>query len=474
MQNFDINDAKFLAMLRHTEQISIEGTLGVYLTTVFAPYAKLNALVGKFLKLNLIKVYNNSFRITDDGRYLLRGWEYLSEKDYFKLVLDRLLAYEEDLSLTDEEFISEDDYNSALSFSKKAKRKEQSSDDIFTIKNLGYGVLYAILLFLGGFLIGNFISGNMLGGLVAIPMLIALTILFYLLATDELKKAKKSIDIQKVFKKPVGTLICINGAIAVFSIVAFFVFDVRYFFLLLFNVLELSLIFVFNSKFIRKELPKTQLKTHRFLSKLYAKEYYVGGINILDDLNRVKQDGTTVILCNPITKSEICETDLVYKVTVGTADFFYAMVEQDKSVLIYAISKADYLTIAFLADESDFYLDAKAEALTLKSVSVNKEDFADAIYTKDGLVRVYSCALGDKFAVKVEFLEFAIIDGVSVRDTQFPSYLTDNYLISNTALTTWSVISMELFDSEEVSEKYLSAVVNEISYEDILVSIYNV
>ncbi len=474
MSFFTEKDAKLLIALKNNDFFTQQTALLDFYAENYLPLHTLNSTLSAFIHLQLVSNKEGLLTITDKGKLIVLGGEYLSEKDHAFHVLEKLSELSVEKNLTVEEVVSKKDFDIISKTVKKIKNKSSTDGNIFTVKNIVSFLCYAVVIFFSGFTIGNFIGKNNWGGVFLLPVVVALSVLFYLLTFQEIKQKDAPVDLVAELKKPTLIAIVINGAMALFSIVAFLVLDARYFITLILEVVVLLLIFIKTSKYSKKSLPQKTLKTSYFCSKVYSNEYYVSGVDILNDANRELQVGTRATLLSPVTKSVLMEDADVYKATVGTVEFFYAVAVIGETKLLYFMSKEDFIIAYYTSETRDFYLNSLAE----KQLLINSDEFinksVDCKYSTDGLVRGYSCAIGDKFAVKIEFLDFSVVEGVAISDNEFESFLTDGFLLSHSNKTMWSILTTELFDKDELCEEFLQKIISEISYDRLLATRFGV
>ena len=465
MSFFTEKDAKLLIHIDKNQLLPEMGMLAFYFSNNYMPLNILNSTLSAFISLGLIKKSGGRLFLTDKSTLLLCGKEYLVYSDLTSAVLDRLsnLSLPEDFTV--EEVVDKKEYDRILKDARRINRQSSSDNKIFTIKNFALFICYAIVLFFAGFTIGNLVAKNYWGGIFLAPVAIALSVLFFLLTFDEIKKKESPVDLVFEIKKPTFIALLLNGIIAFFSIVAFFVLDVRYFFSLVLELVALAIVLFKTSKYSRKSLPKKVFTTRSLCAKVYTDKYYVCGIDILDDANRIPQVGTTAILLNPITKSVLVENAEVYKAKVNGIEFFYAIATLGQTKLLYKVTKEDVVISNFLWTIDDDFRHLNDVKVLIEKKSELLERSNDYKYSNDGLLRVSSCVIGDKYAVNVDLLELKPFDGVDVVDNQYN--LSDGFLLAEEFVASWSTYSRKLFDSNDSCEEYLQKLISEISYDKV-------
>lgn len=468
MNNLISTDAEVLLAIKENEKFgSINTSIEVILSQVYLTFNNLNSSLNRLLSAGLINIIDDGIFLSDKAKVITCGYLY-NKRDVF---LEKLKNDFSTITFTDyinKNCISIERYKFALKISKKANNKANDNRTLLT-ETLSY-LCYVLIMFFLGFAIGFILGGNVLGGLFAVPVAILISLVLYIKTKSKIKNQKSSFDVFSFIKKPVLISIIVNALVAIFSIFAFIIWDVSYFIALIVEIIIISVLWVFTSAIAKEKIAKGKYKSKYICAKIYTDSYFIGGINILDDNERVLQEDVCVSLVNPETNNIIFETFDVYKTVVNGRQIFYATVVNGESRLIYFLRKTDVLSAVHLIDEVDFILSANCEKAFLMELVKNTDKSFDCKYSQDGLIRAYSCVVEDKNTIIIEYFDYSSNDSSS---TDYKTFLTDEGLSSPYFKPSWNRVLSESFDNIEFAMQFLNKIIDEISYEDLVVNLFN-
>ena len=467
MNNLISTDAEVLLAIKENDNFgSKNSVIEVILSDVYLSYNNLNSSLNRLYSAVLIEINDDVICLTDKAKVFTCGYIYNKRKDFLEKLKTEICS----IIFTNysaKNCVSIERYKSALKVSKKVKSKA-SNDNTLLNETLSY-LCYVLIMFFLGFSVGFIVGGNVLGGLFTVPAGILISLVLYIKTKTKIKAQKQSFNVFSLVQKPIIIAIVVNSLIAIFSIVAFLIFDVRYFIALLVEIVIIAILWVYTNAIAKETISKGKYKTKYFCAKIYTDNYFLGGVNILDDTKRVLQEDVLVQLINPETNNIIFETSNVYKIIVNGRQIFFATVNNGDSRIIYFLRKIDVISAVHLIGEIDFIKSANTEKSYLLELVKNEESNFECKYSQDGLVRAYSCILEGKNTVIIEYFDYSTNDS-NVSD--YTLWLTDDVLTNPYFKTTWNRISTESFSSAELAEEYLEKVMAEITYEDLVVNLF--
>ena len=468
MNNLISTDAEVLLAIKENEKFCLcNNAIEVILSQVYLTFNNLNSSLNRLLSAGLIDIIDDSIFLTDKAKVITCGYLY-NKRDVF---LEKLKNEFSTIIFTDyinKNCISIERYKIALKISKKANNKANDNRTLLT-ETLSY-LCYVLIMFFLGFAIDFILGGNVLGGLFTVPVAMLISLVLYIKTKSKIKSQKSSFDVFSLIKKPVIISIIVNALVAVFSIFAFIIWDVSYFIALIIEIIIISVLWVYTSAIAKDKIAKGKYKSKFFCAKIYTDSYFIGGVNILDENERVLQENVCVSLINPETNNIIFETFDVYKTVVKGRQIFYATIVNGESRLIYFLRKIDVLSAVYLIDEVDFILSANCEKAFLMELVKNVDKTFDCKYSQDDLVRAYSCIVEGKNTVIIEYFDYSTNESSF---TEYKSFLTDELLCNPYFKPSWNRVLSESFNDKEYALEFLNKIISEVTYENLVVNLFN-
>lgn len=466
MYSFNTQDAKLFQLLA---EVDGGDPIAYVLAVEYFSFSALNSSLSKLVSTGLVSFEDDKVVISDKSRKLLFDAYFTKKQDYPNILADRL-NQSLDLSNIDlgQTVISKEWFDKAKPIADKIKKAFNVEDKPSTVKYEVYFYLLAVVAtFFVGMFIGFIFAKSILATLNLFPAILAISGMIYFSQKKKLIETPKPANLYSFFKIPLIVTSALNVTITVVSLVLSILYHYFYFFVAIIELFVIAFLLAKISVYATKSI-KGEVKTHFIYAKIFNDFLYLGGVNILDDKNRIKQEGAKATLLAPLTKNTLFVTEEVYKVEISGCPIFYAVAESGVSKVVFLIRKQDCVATDYLITEGDLLLNEVPSKTLIRELEM-EEKLKDYKYSSDGLIRVVSCQMDGKFVAKFEAAR--LLDKILESDNVTPeTFLTEEFILSLNLSLAWSEIFSVKFNELNECEDYVDKVINSISMKDFLAS----